>query len=267
MDKIGSYTTKPFKRKLQVEATKFSRNRYYMTGLMELDITDARKIMACYKRQTGTNLSFTSWVAKCVATAVSENKEVHSSKKGRKIIFFDDVDISIPIEKIVDGEPFPSLLVIRKTNEKSLQELHNEIRAAQYPDKDDIVTSMSKKQLNMLFSLPLFIRKLVFWRRLRRNPFYLKKMNGTVQLNPLGMFAKGIGGWAINLGHHPLIVVVGGISEQPRLIDGKLENREFLNISLKMDQIILDGAPATRFARKLADLLQTAGFLEDFCNE
>ena len=75
MDKIGSYTTKPFKRKLQVEATKFSRNRYYMTGLMELDITDARKIMACYKRQTGTNLSFTSRVAKCVATAVSENKQ------------------------------------------------------------------------------------------------------------------------------------------------------------------------------------------------
>ena len=167
----------------------------------------------------------------------------------------------------MNGTPFPSLLVIRKANEKSLQELHDEIRAAQYPDKDDILTSMSKKQINMLFSLPLFIRKLVFWRRLRRNPFYLKKMNGTVYLNPLGMFAKGIGGWAINLGHHPLIVVIGGISEQPRLIDGNLENREFLNVTLKMDHIILDGAPATRFARKLADLLQTAGFLEEFCEE
>ena len=267
MDNIGNYTTKPFKRKLQVEATEFSRNRYYMTGLMELDITEARKIFACYKRQTGANLSFTSWVAKCLATAVSENKEVHSSKKGKKIIFFEDVDLSIPIEKIIDGEPFPSILVIRKANEKSLQELHNEIRAAQYPDKDDIHTSISKKQLNMLFSLPRFIRDLIFWRRLRKNPFYLKKLNGTVQLNPLGMFAKGIGGWAINLGHHPLIVVVGGISEQPRLIDGNLENREFLNITLKIDHIVTDGAPATRFARRLADLLQTAGFLEGFCEE
>ncbi|MCG3259970.1 MAG: 2-oxo acid dehydrogenase subunit E2 [Candidatus Heimdallarchaeota archaeon] len=267
MDRIGKYTTKPFKRKFQAEATEFSRNRFYMTGLLELDITKARKIFVCYKKQKGENLSFTSWVAKCVATAISENIEVQSAKKGKKIIYFEDVDLSIPIEKIIDGKPFPSILVLRKANEKSLQDIHNEIRAAQYPDKDDMLTSISKKQLDILFSMPRFIRDLIFWRRLRRNPFYLKKLNGTALLNPLGMFAKGIGGWALNLGHHPLNVIIGGISEKPRFIDGKLENREFLNIALKMDHIIIDGAPATRFARRLADLLQTAGFLEDFCNE
>jgi len=267
MDKIGNYTTIPFKRKFQAEAVQFSRKRYYMTGLMELDITNARKIFVCYKKQHVDNLSFTSWVAKCLATAVSENKEVQSAKKGKKIIFFEDVDLSIPIEKIIDGKPFPSILIIRKANEKSLQEIHDEIRAAQFPDKDDITSTISRKQLDMLFSLPRTVRTLIFWRRLRKNPFFLKKLNGTVQLNPLGMFAKGIGGWAINLGHHPLIIVIGGISEQPRLIDGKLENREFLNIALKIDHIITDGAPATRFARRLADLLQTAGFLEGFCEE
>ncbi len=267
MDRIGNYTIKPFKRKLQAEVTEFSRNRYYMTGLMELDVTEARKIFACYKNQKGENLSFTSWVAKCVGIAVNENREVHSARKGKKIIFFEDVDLSIPIEKIIDGKAFPSILVLRKANEKSVQEIHNEIRAAQYPDKDDITTSMSKKQINMLFSLPRTVRTLIFWRRLRRNPFFLKKLNGTVQLNPLGMFAKGIAGWAINLGHHPLSVIIGGISEQPRLINDKLENREFLNIALKVDHIMTDGAPATRFARRLADLLQTAGFLEGFCEE
>ena len=99
MDKIGSYTTKPFKRKFQEEVTKFSKNRFYMTGLIDVDITEARRIFECYKRNEGENLSFTSWVAKCVATAVGENKEVQSAKKGKNLIYFDDVDLSIPIEK------------------------------------------------------------------------------------------------------------------------------------------------------------------------
>lgn len=267
MDNIGKYTTKPFKRKFQEETTLFSRNRYYMIGLLETDITEARRIFACYKETKGTSLSFTSWVAKCVATAIDENKKVQAAKKGRNLIYFDDVDISVPIEKIIDGKHFPSILVLRKANEKSLQQLHDEIRAAQYPDKDERITTISRKKIDFLFSLPKFIRKLIFWRRLRNNPFYLKKMNGTIHLNPLGMFAKGTYGWAINLGHHPVNVIIGGISEQPRIIEGKLENREFLNITLKFDHIIIDGAPATRFARKLVDLLKSAAFLEKFCEE
>ncbi len=267
MDKIGNYTTKPFKRKFQEEVTKFSKKRYYMTGLIDVDITEARRIFACYKDREGESLSFTSWVAKCVATAVGENKEAQSAKKGKNLIYFEDVDLSIPIEKIIDGKAFPSLLVVRKANEKSLKELHEEIRAAQYPEKKEMTTGIPQKTLKMLFGLPKPIRKLIFWRRLRNNPFFLKKLNGTVHLNPLGMFAKGLYGWAINLGHHPLNIIIGGISEQPRIVNGNLENREFLNIAIKIDHVIIDGAPATRFVRRLSEFLQTAEFLEEFCKE
>ena len=68
---------------------------------------------------------------KCIGQAVSEHKEVHAIRKGkRKVIIFDDVDISVQIEKVVDGQHRPMPYVVRKANEKSVKEITDEIQAA-----------------------------------------------------------------------------------------------------------------------------------------
>ena len=178
------------------------------------------------------DLSIYQWDDQVFSNLLTEKNPINSDQAmgisqflRQEIAKFDQRIIAVAqIEKMIDGKAFPSLLVIRKANEKSLMDIHNEIRAAQYPEKKDMTTSISTKKIKQLYALPKFVRKLIFWERLRKNPFYLKKLNGTVQLNPLGMFAKGLYGWAINLGHHPLIIIIGGISEQPRIIDGNLEN-------------------------------------------
>ncbi|MHA1258665.1 MAG: 2-oxo acid dehydrogenase subunit E2 [Candidatus Heimdallarchaeaceae archaeon] len=264
MDYIGNYETHFFDRVLQEELVKLSKDRYYMTGLLEIDVTKAKKIFRQYKKVNGSSLSFTAWVVKCIAQAVSENKEVQAMRKGKKLYYFDDVDVSLPVEKIVDGKHFPSLHVIRKANEKSLQEIHDEIRRVQHPTKEIYTSEISKKKLKLLISLPKFVRKIFLWNRAKRNPLFLKKMNGTLSLSALGMFGPGKSGWGINLGHHSLCIVVGGISEHPRLIEGKLENREYLNLTVKFDHIIIDGGPATRFSKRVLELMENAEFLEEY---
>lgn len=261
---IGNYEEQPFKRSLVKDVVKLSRHRFFMEGYAEIDITKSREIIQSHKEKTGETISFTAFIAKCIGQAVSDHKEVHALRKGRKVVIFDDVDIMVPVEKTIDGKPFPTVLTVRKTNEKNLREIHNEIRGLQKEEEEKYSTQVSRKKLDTLYKLPGPIRNLIFWRRVRKNPFYLKKISGTVNLVSIGMFGKGNSGWGVNLGFLPVIIVIGGISKKPRIFDDKLVNRDFLNLTIKVDHEMVDGAPATRFVVKLINLIENAFGLEEF---
>lgn len=260
----GNYTELPYKRSLVKDVVKLSHHRFFMEGFAEIDITKPREIIENHKEITGEKISFTAFIAKCVGQAVSEHKEVHALRKGKKVIIFDDVDIMVPVEKKIDGKPFPTVLTIRKTNEKTLREIHDEIRGLQKEKEEKYSTQISRKKIDLLLKFPGPIRNLIFWRRIRKNPFYLKKISGTVNLVAIGMFGKGTSGWGVNLGYLPVIIIIGGIAKKPRLHDDKLVNRDFLNLTIKVDHEMVDGAPATRFGSRLIDLIENAFGLEDF---
>ncbi len=58
-------------------------------------------------------------------------------------------------------------------------------------------------------------------------------------------------GWGIPVASHTLNVTIGGIVDRPVLLDGQLQNRQHLCLTLSFDHDIVDGAPATRFIRQL----------------
>ena len=45
---------------------------------------------------------------------------------------------------------------------------------------------------------------------------------------------------------------------KPRYIDGQVQPREMLDLTISVDHEVVDGAPATRFARRLAELVEQA---------
>ncbi|MGD0978717.1 MAG: 2-oxo acid dehydrogenase subunit E2 [Candidatus Bathyarchaeia archaeon] len=47
-----------------------------------------------------------------------------------------------------------------------------------------------------------------------------------------------------------------GISKKPRVVDGRTEVREYLSLTVMFDEDVIYGAPAARFAARLADLVQ-----------
>jgi pyruvate/2-oxoglutarate dehydrogenase complex dihydrolipoamide acyltransferase (E2) component len=69
------------------------------------------------------------------------------------------------------------------------------------------------------------------------------------------MFGSG-GGWGIGLSNHTLEIILGGISKRPVMIKGRMEEREFLNVTISVDHNVIDGAPGARFARDLRQLLE-----------
>jgi len=268
-DLIGKYEEKPFP-KIQNsvgDIFEFSRSKYYVLGLVEADVTVAQEIIEQHKVKTGESLSFTGWIAKCLAQAITEFPDANSYRKGRnRVITFKSVDVVIVVEKKVGDSRYPVPYVIRNVNEKNFAEVHAEIRSAQagvFSDEQEAVDEEKKRDTKSFFmrivnpySLPRFVR-MMYWRGFRTDPFKVKRVMGTAGITSVGMFGKS-GGWPISVGTHTVDLAVGGIARKPGVVGDVIAIRRYLQFSIYFDHEIIDGAPAARFTSRLVELMENA---------
>ncbi len=94
------------------------------------------------------------------------------------------------------------------------------------------------------------------WRALARSPRTWKRYGGTVVLTSVGMFGGGAGWGLSSPGGYPLAVTVGGIGERAVFVEGRIESREILSLTVSFDHTVVDGAPAARFGARLVELIE-----------
>ena len=70
--------------------------------------------------------------------------------------------------------------------------------------------------------------------------------------------------WFVPLGGATVLVTVGSIVKRPGLIDGRLEEREQLCLTISFDHEIVDGAPAPRFVKKFTALIASGAVLHEY---
>lgn len=257
----ANYRVIPFPklRRLMVDGGRLARQKHLIHGLVEVDVTDARRLIREHKGQTGEALSLTALTMACVAQAVDMNKAMQAYRSGReRLVIFDDVDVNTLFEVEADGRRIIRPHIMRAVNHKSLRAIHEEIRAFQSEHEHGREANF----IDCFVRLPGFIRRF-FLSALFRNPHWLKEMNGTVALTSVGMFGAG-GGWGIPVSNHTLQITLGGIAEKPVLTDGRLANREFLCLTISVDHDIVDGAPAARFIQGLKELIEGCHGIAEF---
>jgi hypothetical protein len=149
-------------------------------------------------------------------------------------------------------ERFPLAHVIRAVNKRPYRDIHDEIRSFQTARRRQ--PNPYERLLPLYTFVPGPIRRLV-WKTLLRSPHLAKQNIGTTILTAVGMFGDG-GGWAITMPLYTLGVALGGIAQRPTLVGSQIEPREYLSLTLSFDHDIVDGAPATRFARRFKELLE-----------
>ncbi|MDE3091275.1 MAG: dehydrogenase, partial [Chloroflexota bacterium] len=96
-----TFTVAPFtaQRQVVVDSLEIGARRHIVHGLVEIDVTNARRFMHDHKVKTGETLSFTAFVATCLARAVDANKLAHAYRDWRnRLILFDKVDVVVMIE-------------------------------------------------------------------------------------------------------------------------------------------------------------------------
>lgn len=252
--------TFPSSRLFTMDVGKIGMRKHHIKALIEIDVTDSRKQIRSLRRESGARASFTSWMLKCIARAITEHRQAHALRKGkRRLVLFDEVDISLLVEKTVDGEPVPIPLVLRNVDGRSLSEIHDEIENAKKTAVRDesgyVIEKKRKKEPIGLFTLlPQFIR-LAVWKALLSDPFRLKKMMGTVVVTSVGMMGN-VRGWLVPYSMHPACFAMGSIVKKPGVVNDGIAAREYLEMTVLLDHDVIDGAPAARFIARLVDLAE-----------
>jgi hypothetical protein len=89
----------------------------------------------------------------------------------------------------------------------------------------------------------------------RRDPTRLVTAAATVGLTALGMAGRG-GGWGLAPAGQSVLLIVGGITRKPAVIEEGVEPRHLLNLTVAFDHDVVDGAPAARFVQRLVELIE-----------
>jgi hypothetical protein len=247
-------------RRMAIDAGKLGRGRHIIHGLLELDVTEARRTIRNHKSATGEALSFTAFIISCLAKAVEGHKEVQAILDWRgRLVIFEDVNVTTMVEIEGKAGKIVMPLLIQSANRKSFRQIHAEIRAAQAsPAKTG-----EHRFMKWFLLLPGLARRLFYWFISRVLPQYTRNYMSSVIVTAVGMFGGG-GGWGIPLPYFPLSVTLGGISEKPGVVAGRIEIREFLCVTLSFDHDAIDGAPAARFTKQFRELVEGGYGLEEY---
>jgi len=253
----------PASRLSTSDVGRFGHKKHYIFGLLEIDVTSARQRLRKL-RQHGQQVSFTAWMIKTIGDCVARNRYAHALRYGRRsLITFNDVDIALPIERIINGKSVPLPLLIKRTNERTAVDIHQEIEAAQGKtinnEKDFVLgnNQFSLIALRFYYALPQWFRVLL-WRVIFGNPFRAKLHSGTVMVTTVN--AIGGSGWILpSRNMHNIALSFGSISKKPWVVEGKIEIREILHLTVTFNHDVIDGVPARRFVQDLVKKIEDVG--------
>jgi pyruvate/2-oxoglutarate dehydrogenase complex dihydrolipoamide acyltransferase (E2) component len=256
----------PSVRQFTADIGRIDHGKHYVRSLLEVDVTEAlQKLRAM--RAPGKKVSFLAWFVKVLADAVARHPPINGIRRGRgKVVVFKEVNISVIVEKKVDGKSVPLPLVLRDVAAKSLLDLNAEIQAAvdqSVEHAGNLVLGRGENEglLNLALVLPQWLR-LAFMRLfILGSPRRVQDMMGTVMISSLGTVGR-LCGWILPTSMHPLSIGIGSLNKKPAIRQGAIEKRDILHLTVAFDHDVIDGMPALAFVDDLVARLETGAGLE-----
>lgn len=201
----------------------------HATVMTEVDMSKTvelrQKLLSEVKEKTGASLTYTGILVKAAAIALKNHRIVNSTLEGDTIKVLKSINVGVA----VDAEGGLIVPVIHDADNKTLIEIA--------PLLTELVEKARKKSLSME-----------------------EVSSGTFTITNLGM-----------LGVHTFIPIInppqaailgaGSMDEKPVVIEGKIEVRTRMNLSLVYDHRIVDGAEAARFLQTLKQKLENPSTL------
>ena len=202
-------------------------------------------------------MSLTAYVVACLARTFDGFPKFNSFRQGSRLIVLDDLTISVLFEREIDGESVPEPVGIQAANRKTLRQINDELRAAQQHAGQRLGSATGFAWIRFIpgFLLRTFIR-------LASRNIGMQKRYGVVGVTAVGMFGSGPL-WLVPLTSATVTVAVGAIARRTALVDGALEEREYLCLTVSFDHDIVDGAPAARFTSRFAERLSSGDELRE----
>jgi pyruvate dehydrogenase E2 component (dihydrolipoamide acetyltransferase) len=196
----------------------------HITLTLSVDMSEAARLRsrlsASIEQRTGLRLSFTAILARAVASTLPRHPYLNAALDGDEVILWEDVNIGIA----TSIEDYLIVPVIREAQAKDLERV--------VADLGDLVERARSKRLTP------------------------SEMSGsTFTISNLGMF--GIESFtAIINPPESAIMAVGKIVDTPVYVDGQIELRPTMHLTLSADHRVVDGVAGARFLADLKAVLE-----------
>ena len=245
-----------FTRQMVIASVKANKKNaiHFMT---EIDVSKPRALRDEYFQTHGIKLSFTGYIVKCFAETIKEFPEMNSFISGKRLILLDDIRVSVLVEREIDGVKVPEPLAIKQVQNKSVRQIHDEIKAAQQNTKNELgsLTGSTWIKLIPTFLIGLFIK-------LAERNIKMAIRYGKVAVTAIGMNASSAT-WAIPHGTATVLLTIGSINKKNVIADdGQVIKKEYLCVTGSFDHEIVDGSPAARFMKRFEEILITGEFMK-----
>jgi pyruvate/2-oxoglutarate dehydrogenase complex dihydrolipoamide acyltransferase (E2) component len=267
-DPIGRYTivVPSLDRQLAIDAFAAIPSGHPMVAAMELDVTAALSAIADLKRK-GDRVSLFAFIVRSIAVAISEHPDLNLVRHGKRLVRFEDVDVSVPVEVHTDDGSVPREVVIRRAQQRTVQEIYAELERARTRHRKTGETSdedrWARKLMRSVVWLPSFVR-IGLMRFLIHDAFRVKARAGTTLVTSVGKFASVPGfQFTFSTGPRAAVFVVGSVVDKPWMHRGQIVPRSVLSLSVMVDHDLVDGAPAARFAHRVQELIESAEGLSE----
>jgi pyruvate/2-oxoglutarate dehydrogenase complex dihydrolipoamide acyltransferase (E2) component len=240
---------------------------HVMHGTTEVDVTDSLAAIRRMEKELRIAVSFHAFVVYCVVQAAMQHPVMHTYRHGKKLLTFEDIDVLSPIDKrLPGGVRIPVGHIIRAAQNKSLAQVNWEIRQA--VRASDLAEDVAVQSRRKLAHFPHLVRRIWAW-QCKRNPFWLKRMSGTMLVTNVQSHAAANPMFAFAGTVHTTSLAIGNITPRLQLSnEGRVVSRKMLCLAGAADHDIVDGMGIARFAHLLTRLLETgAGLDESFVQE
>jgi chloramphenicol O-acetyltransferase len=235
-------------------------NAHNMYALVEFDITDIREKLRT-KRMNGENISFFGFLLYAIAQTIGENMELNHIRKGKKLYYFDEVDINLPIELNYNGARIPRNYVLRNAAKKSAAEITKEIEDAKKKGNETGTIGeddeWAQKWFKIAATFPKWIVKPLM-KFFSKNPFTVKKGFGTTYVSSVSGFTS-VSGYPIPFfggETRPLAFAIGNLMKKPGVTGNEIKIREYVSMTIAINHDLVDGAPAARFVNRLKERVE-----------
>jgi pyruvate/2-oxoglutarate dehydrogenase complex dihydrolipoamide acyltransferase (E2) component len=244
----------PRSRIASIDVCEIGKQKHHVTGFLEFDVSESRTKIRAYNKSHTCKITFNAWLISVIACTLKSYETLSSYLIGKnKRILFDDINISLIIEKELNGNKVPIPLVIDKADTSSIESIAKRIKEAKdvkLSDKDIVLQRKNQQLEQLYYLLPGFIRRRV-WKYLLKHPKLVYKKMGNVAFTSIGMMGK-VNGWFVPISVHPVCFGISSIVKKPLVIDDKIEIREVLNMTILLDHDVADGAEMARFISELS---------------
>jgi pyruvate/2-oxoglutarate dehydrogenase complex dihydrolipoamide acyltransferase (E2) component len=237
--------------------------KHHVAALLEVDVTKARSGLRMANRRGRSTISFLAWLVKNVASSLAEYPNAHAVRMGkRSIATFASVNVSIMVERNVDGSYVPLPLLIPNADSRAVEDIEAQIAVARQQAVQAATVVLGKTGSNrrrrlsmaLYYALPGFIRRWLLKRALA-NPARLQHMMGSVVITSVGMGGR-VKGWFIPKSMHPVCIGIGAVTPKAVVLNGRIEAREVLHMTVLVDHDVVDGAPASRWISTLVRAME-----------